>query len=342
MPRFARNDNYMKLIVNIPAYNEQEKIGETIARIKKSFALPFYSQEGAKIDEKLIQVVNDGSTDNTEEVARNAGADIIISYKPNRRLAYSFKRAVESSLEKEADFMVNIDADGQFDPNDIPLLLAPVIKGEADMAIASRFSGKESKNIPWIKDFLNRVAAKTIGFFLNHPIDDLTCGFRAHSREALMRLNLTNVHFTYTQETIIDAIGKNLKLKWVPVKTEYFADRKSKIVKSVWGFVSNSSKIILKAIRDVRPMKFFGIPGLVMIGVSVILFLVFLSLYLPSLKITLYRNYLFASVIFFLVGIQFLIFALIADMIKTNRQLTEEMMYQWKKDKYDKTVNKNQ
>ena len=87
------------------------------------------------------------------------------------------------------------------------------------MVIANRFGEEKAKNIPWIKDFLNSFAAKVIGFFLNYPIDDLTCGFRAHNREALMRFNLTNVHFTYTQETIIDAIGKNLKLKWVPVKS---------------------------------------------------------------------------------------------------------------------------
>lgn len=326
----------MKLIVNIPAYNEEDKIAETIGRIKKSFSLDFYSQEGSAITEKLIQVVDDGSTDETVKRAQSAGADLIVSYKPNRRLAYSFKRAVENSLENGADIMVNIDADGQFDPDDIPKLLSPILEGQSDMVIASRFGKEESKNIPWIKNYLNRVAAGIIGFFLNYPIDDLTCGFRAHNKETLLRLNLTNVHFTYTQETIIDAIGKNLKLKWVSVKTEYFIDRKSKIVKSIWSFVSNSSKIILKAVRDVRPMKFFGVPGLALIVVSLVLFIIFLSLYLPTLKITQYRNYLFASVISFLVGMQFLIFALIADMIKTSRQLTEEMMYQIKKDKYEK------
>ncbi|MEI7425445.1 MAG: glycosyltransferase family 2 protein [Candidatus Moraniibacteriota bacterium] len=327
----------MKLIVNIPAYNEEEKIGETIARIRKSFSADFYSQgEGTAISQKLIQIVDDGSSDKTVSVAKTAGVDLIVSYKPNRRLAYSFKRAVENSLENGADIMVNIDADGQFDPNDIPKILLPILSGQCDMVIASRFGKHEAIGMPKIKYHLNRFAAKMIGFFLNYPIDDLTCGFRAHNRETLLRLNITNVSFTYTQETIIDAIGKNLKLQWIPVKVQYFADRESRIVKSVWKFVSNSAKIILKAVRDVRPMKFFGVPGLTLVTASLLVFLLFLFHYFQTFQVTTYRNYLFLSVILLFVGSQLLIFALIADMIKTNRNLTEEQMYLSKKDRLKK------
>ena len=266
----------MKLIVNIPAYNEEERIAQTIERIRNSFKDDFYKKgDGSKITEKLIQVVDDGSSDKTAEIAEKS-ADILISYKPNRRLAYSFKQAVESSLEKGADIMVNIDADGQFDPNDIPKLLKPILERKVDMVVASRFGEHKVKNMPRVKNVLNRIAAKMIGFFLNHEIDDLTCGFRAHNRETLLRLNLTNVHFTYTQETIIDAIGKNLKIKWVPVSVAYFDDRESRIVKSVWQFVSNSGKIIIKAIRDVRPLKFFGWPGMFLVGLGILGFFVFL------------------------------------------------------------------
>jgi glycosyltransferase involved in cell wall biosynthesis len=326
----------MKLIVNIPAYNEESTLGETIIRIKKSFENSFYSHEGSTITEKLIQVVDDGSTDKTASIAKESGADIVISYKPNRRLAYSFKRAVESSLEQGADFMVNIDADGQFDPNDIPRLLSPLLRGEADMTIASRFGEKEAKNIPWIKETLNRFAAEMIGFFLGYKTDDLTCGFRAHSRETMLRLNLINTHFTYTQETIIDAVGKNLKLQWVPVTVTYYADRKAKMTKSISKFISNSFKIILKAIRDVRPLKFFGWPGLFLVGLGALGFILFLINYIQGFHITPFINYVIFSTISMLFGIQLLIFALIADMIKSNRQLTEEMFYQLKKEKYKK------
>lgn len=326
----------MKLIINIPAYNEEKKIGQTIQRIKQSFNQSFYQKTGAIITEKLIQIIDDGSTDKTIAESQKAGADLIVSYKPNRRLAYSFKRAVENSLKNQADLMVNIDADGQFDPNDIPTLLTPILEGKYDMVIASRFGKHAAKNIPFLKDFLNRLGAKMVGFFLNHPIDDLTCGFRAHNRETLLRLNLTNVHFTYTQETIIDAIGKNLKLKWIPVKVSYFADRKSRIVKSITSFVINSFKIILQAVRDVRPLKFFGIPGLFFLLVAFIGFTFFLFHYLQNLKITPYLNYIFFSTIFLLLGIQLLIFALIADMIRSNRKITEEILYQQRKKFYEK------
>lgn len=326
----------MKLIVNIPAYNEEKDIGKTIQRIKESFSLDFYSKEGITINEKLIQVVDDGSSDNTAQVAKDSGADIVISYKPNRRLAYSFKQAIESSLEKGADFMVNIDADGQFDPNDIPKLLLPALKGESDMVIANRFGSHKAKNIPWIRNFFNRFAASFIGFFLNYKTNDLTCGFRAINREAMLRLNLTNVHFTYTQETIIDAIGKNLKLKWVPITVTYFDNREAKITKSIFKFISNSGKIILKAIRDVRPLKFFGWPGIFLMSIGIIGFIIFFFNYIQDLKIAPYLHYIVFSAISLLLGIQLVVFALIADMIKSSRQLTEELMYQWKKDKYNK------
>ena len=329
----------MKLIVNIPAYNEQDKIGETIVRIKKSFNLDFYSREGSLITEKLIQVVNDGSTDKTEEMARNAGADIIINRPkkeiPRNTVGAAFKSGVDNALENGVDFFVNIDADGQFNPDDIPKLLSPVVNQTADIVVASRFGDKEAKNIPWLKDFLNRFAANVIGFFLGNKIDDLTCGFRAFNREALLKLNLASV-FTYTQESIIDAIGKNLKIKWIPVTVTYYADRKSKMTRSLWKFISSSFKIILKAVRDVRPLKFFGWPGLFLIFLGLIGFLIFFFHYVQDLEIKPYLNYVIFSAISMLFGIQLLVFALIADMIKSNRQLTEEIFYQLKKDKCDK------
>lgn len=326
----------MKLVVNLPAYNEEGKIGETVRRIRNSFKTDFYSQGGSIIKEKLIQIVDDGSTDKTLKYAEKAGVDIVVSYKPNRRLAYAFKRAVESALENGADIMVNIDADGQFDPQDIPKLLKPIIKGNYDMVIGNRFGKIRAKNIPWIRKFLNRFAASMVGFFLNCETDDLTCGFRAHNRETLFRLNLSNETFTYTQETIIDAIGKGLKLKWIPVEVTYYPDREPKITKSVWKFISNGFKIILKAVRDVRPLKFFGSPGIFMVAISFAVFIIFLYHYLRTFQITPYRNYIFLAFFLFVVGLQFLVLALIADMIKSNRKLTEDQMYLMKKEKYKK------
>jgi len=316
----------MRLIVNLPAFNEEAKIGNTIRRIPRVLG---------SVDEILVQVIDDGSRDQTAAIAREAGADFVYSNGVNRGIGKTFRYAVESALANGADIMVNIDADGQFDPLDIEKLVRPVLSGQADLVSADRFSYHKAKNIPWIKDFLNRFAAGIIGRFMNTKISDLTCGFRAYSRETLLRLNLLG-DYTYTQEVIIDALGKNLKVLWIPVEVTYFEGRESRVVKSIVSYVSNSSRIILKAVRDVRPMKFFGIPGLFLIALSLAVFIGFLFFYFQDFKISPYRNYLLFSAVTFLIGLQFFVFSLIADMIKSNRKLTEDLMYLMKKEKYKK------
>ncbi len=317
----------MRLIINIPAYNEEAVIGSTIKNMPRSF-------QG--INEVKIQVVDDGSSDRTSEVAHEARADFVLRHSINRRLGVMFATASENALREGADIMVNIDADGQFDASEIQSLIDPILHNQADMVVGDRFSQSSAKNIPWIKDFFNRLGAHLVGSFLNVETNDLTCGFRAHSRETLLRLN-NPTGFTYTQETIIDAIGKNLRVMWVPVTVTYFEGRQSRIVKSAWSFINNSARIILKAVRDVRPMKFFGFPGLLLITLALIGFTAFLIQYFASgLKVTPYLNYLISSSILFIIGIQLLIFAFIADMIKSSRKLTEDVLYRLKKERYQK------
>jgi glycosyltransferase involved in cell wall biosynthesis len=307
----------MKLIVNLPALNEESKIGETIKRIPR---------EIKGFDEVLIQVIDDGSKDKTVEVSKEAGADRVYSHPTNRGIGVTFRTAILRALRNDADIMINMDADGQFNPQDIEKLTSPILDGQADIVSADRFGAHKAKNIPMIKSILNQFAAKVIGKFLKYEINDLTCGFRAYSRDSMLRLNLPG-NFTYTQESIIDAIGKNLKVKWVPVEVTYFAERKSRVVKSVYSYINNSFRIIIRAIRDVRPMRFFGIPGFFLLLIAFVSAAVFLFLYSQDLKVTPYRNYLFLSITSLLVGIQFIIFALIADMIRANRKLIEDLTY---------------
>lgn len=316
----------MKLIVNMPGYNEEKKIAETIRRVPRTFP---------GVDEVLVQVIDDGSTDRTVEEARKGGADIIISHDGNRGLGVMFRTARESALKHGADILVNIDADGQFDPNDIQKIIDPILAHKADMVIADRFSKSTAHNIPYLKDRLNRLGAWLVGSALGKPVVDLTCGFRGHNRETLLRLN-DPTGFTYTQETIIDAIGKNLKLVWVPVNVTYFEGRTSRVVQTVWKYVNNSTRIIIKAFRDIRPMKFFATPGIILILIALFLLLVFLEQYFPDMKVVPYRNYLFASAILFLIGLQLVIFGLIADMVKGARILNEEILYRMRAEKYKK------
>lgn len=316
----------MKLVVNLPAFNEEEKIGETIKRIPRQI-------EG--IDEIIVQIIDDGSKDKTIEVAKAAGADFVYSNGLNRGIGITFKHAVERALDNGADILVNMDADGQFNPQDISKIIDPILKNEADMVSATRFGDKEVKDMPKAKYYLNLLAAKIIGGFMDYKIDDLTCGFRAYSRETLLKLNVLP-GFTYTQETIIDAIGKRLKLKWIPVHVTYFAGRKSRVVKSIFNYVSNSFKIILEAVRDVRPMKFFGWPAFILLLLSFGFFVYFFILYFQDFKITEHRNSLFAGITLLVVGVQFLVFAFIADMIKSMRKLIEDQSNLLKKWRYKK------
>lgn len=316
----------MKLVINLPAFNEEEKIQSTIKRIPREF-------DG--IDEVFVQVIDDGSKDRTAQFAREAGANYVFSHATNRGIGITFRTAVQKALENGADIMINIDADGQFNPKDISKLIKPLLDGEADMVSADRFGKHKAKNMPAVKCYLNRLAAWIIGKFMNHAIKDLTCGFRAYNRESLLRLNLPGA-FTYTQEVIIDLLGKNLKIKWVPVEVTYFSERKSRVVRSIFSYINNSAKIILKAVRDVRPMRFFGIPAAALIFISFILFVYFLFFYFQDFKVTPFRNILLLAAVLMLIGIQTLVFAFIADMIKSSRKLTEDFMYSMKAEKYKK------
>jgi len=316
----------MRLIINIPAYNEAKTIGPLIKSLPRSV-------EG--FSDVLIQVIDDGSTDGTVELARSAGADFVYSHGMNRGLGPTFRKAILKALGSGCDVMVNIDADGQFKGEDIPRITRPIIKQEADIIIGSRFSGIAPKNMPFTKKILNKIAAKIVGAFLGVCIDDLTCGFRAYNREAMLKLNL-NHQFTYTQETIIDALSKSLKVSWVPIEVTYFKDRKAKMTKSILNFILQSLFIILKALRDTKPLKFFGFPALLLISSSGVIFITFLFFYAQTLKITPYRNWLALASILLLLGIQLLIFAFLADMIKSNRRITEDEMCDQRRHRYRK------
>lgn len=315
----------MKILVNIPAFNEEATIGKVIQSIPKSLLW----------HEVVVQVVDDGSRDTTVQVSQEAWCDRVVSHEFNQWIGRAFRTAVENFLSSGADIMVNIDADGQFDTADIPSLVTPIIEHHADIVIGSRFSGKEASNIPWIKSFLNQIIAWVVGSLMWHKIDDLTCGFRAYSREALLRLNLTS-SYTYTQETIIDAFGKNLRILWIPISVKYFEGRQSRVVKTIYSYIMRSLMIILRTVRDVRPLVFFGVPGLIFMGIWLVLFGVFFYHYLVEFQTTPYRTWLIISGASFLIWLLFLVFASIADMIRRHGRVNDEILYMMKREYYNK------
>lgn len=326
---FEDNNKKMKILINIPAFNEEEKIWQTIVDIKNNFTWN---------DIHIIQVIDDWSKDNTIEEAKKAGANIIISHEFNKWVWSAFKTAVENFLLWDCDIMINIDADWQFDSNDIKKLVKPIIKHKSDIVIASRFSWKKADWIPLIKDKLNRLVSWIVWWLMWKKIDDLTCWFRAYSRESLLRLNLIET-FTYTQETIIDAFWKWLRIKWVPVHVKYFEDRKSRVVKSVFSYMNKSAMIILRTVRDVRPLVFFWLPWLLFILISLFFFWGFLLNYIQTFQTTPYRTWLILSASLFSVWLLLFIFASIADMIKRHRKISEENLYLLRKMMYENNKN---
>ncbi len=248
----------MKLIVISSCHNEEKTIGEVLDRVPKKIP-------GITSIDKVV--VDDGSTDNTVEVARKHGATVIQNGQ-RKRVAYCFQVAVEYALEHGADIAVNIDGDNQFDATEIPLLVEPILKGEADFAAADRFTDAKTgkfrrlENMPVSKYIGNLLGAWIVGKMSGQKFADVTCGFRAYNRKALLHININN-KFTYTQETFQVMAAKNLNIKSIPVTVRYFQGRKSRVVENIPVYVFKSALNIMKAFRDYSPFKFFGWLGAV-------------------------------------------------------------------------------
>jgi len=319
----------MKLVILIPAFNEEKSLGKVLEKIP---------QKIKGVDQIDVLVVNDGSTDQTAAIARQNGVKVI-SHSKNRGLGAAFKTGIDEALKMGADIIVNIDADGQFNPKDIPLLIAPILSGQAQMATATRFKEKAliPANIPPAKLWGNRQFTKLVNFLTGENFTDTQCGFRAYSREAALRLNLFG-QFTYTQEVFIDLLEKGMNIVEVPLKVTYFknSQRKSAISGSLLKYGFRALEIILRTFRDYRPLLFFGIPGIAICLPGFILALGSLIYWLILQKTTPVRMYLFTGIVLILFGFLLIFLALVADMFKRMRKNQEEILYQMKKEELEK------
>lgn len=248
----------MKLVVISSCHNEEKTIGEVLDKIPKSI-------KGITNIQKVV--IDDGSTDRTVEVAKKHGA-AVLSNGRRKRVAYSFQKGIKYALEVGADIVVNIDGDNQFDAKEIPLLVDPVVRGEADFTAADRFTDsktgekRSAENMPKSKYYGNILGAWIVSKLTDQKFTDVTCGFRAYNREALLHLNINN-KFTYTQETFQVIAEKGLNIKNIPVTVRYFKDRKSRVVENIFSYIFKSALNIMKAFRDYSPLKFFAWLGMV-------------------------------------------------------------------------------
>lgn len=311
----------MRLLVAIPCLNEAATIGDVISRIPKSV-------QG--IAEIMVLVVDDGSTDETADIAVAHHADVI-RHHINRGVGAAFHSAISYAVDHNFDVMVNIDGDRQFDPADIPKLLAPILKKQADMVTASRFKDRDlSPKMPPAKLVGNYMMSFLISKLCGQHFADVSCGFRAYSREALLQINLLG-HFTYTQETFLDLVSKKLRIVEVPIRVVYFEDRQSRVARSIPRYALNTATIILRIYRDYFPLKFF----MAIAGVFMLPALLFGAIFFGNFLVTGgFSGYLYAGFLsgfFIVISLGFALVAIVVDMLDRIRVNQERILYLLKK-----------
>jgi len=319
----------MKLIVIIPAFNEEASIPELLSR------MPDLKEKGIELNPVVI---NDGSQDRTAEFARLAGA-VVLCHETNAGLGKSFQDGLEYCLENGADIMVNIDADLQYDPADIETLVQPILDREADFVTADRFAEQNGKkirpsNMPKVKFWGNQVMTWLVNSLARTNLGDVSSGFRAYNREAILNLNLTG-KYTYTHETILDLAFKRLRLLSIPINVKYYPERKSKIASNLLIYTNQTLRIILKAFRDYRPFYFFGLLALgpFLIGAGLSIFMLYH--YLTTGDFTPYKFVGFIGIYLLSLALVFIIIGFLADILVGIRLTAEKQLYLQKKAMHD-------
>lgn len=309
----------MKLIIQIPCYNEAGTL---------SIALDHLPKHIDGIDEIEVLIINDGSTDDTVQVARDWGVNHIVSFKQNKGLARGFMAGIDACLHLGADIIVNTDADDQYCGEDIAKLVEPILKEKAEIVIGERpidetehFS-KKKKMFQHLGSWVVRVASNT-------DIPDAPSGFRAYSREAALRLNVVN-EYTYTLETIIQAGWNRIPMTSVPIRTNAEL-RPSRLFKSMWRYMKRSSTVILRSFAMYKPMRFFGILGSVFFGTGLLLGLRFVWIFLSTGSGSGHIQSLILCAALLMIGAQILIAGVQADLISDNRKLLEDVQYRVRK-----------
>jgi glycosyltransferase involved in cell wall biosynthesis len=313
----------LKLIIQIPCYNEEQALPLTLAAIPRRFR---------GVGRVEILIIDDGSADGTVAAARRGGADHVVRLTNHKGLAEAFSAGLDACLRLGADLIVNTDADNQYAAADIQTLIDPVVAGEADMVVGDR-RVESIKHFSFIKKRLQKLGSWTVRQLSGTDIPDVTSGFRAFNREAAMRLNVVS-RFTYTLETVIQAGKKNLAISHVPVRTNAQV-RPSRLFSNMRSYLKRSAATIVRIYTLYEPLKIFLLLGGGIFGVGVLIGLRFLYYYFVRGGSGHIQSLILAAVLM-IVGFQVAMIGLLSDIIAANRRLIEEVLYRVKKMEYDR------
>jgi glycosyltransferase involved in cell wall biosynthesis len=314
-----------RLLISIPCLNEAESVSELIGRIPKSIN---------GINQITILVIDDGSTDNTAEIVKTQKVEII-SHKVNKGLGAVFRTASDYALSKKFDFLVIIDGDLQFDPSEIPNLVVPLVENQCDVVIGNRFvDDKLIEDMGRPKKIGNRIVTKVINILTKSNYGDVSSGFRAYSREALLRLN-TNFDFNFSQEILLEISFHKLKVIEIPVMVRYFKGRESRVANNLFKYGLRITKTILRTYRDLFPLKFFWFFSAISFAPSLFFGLIFLEHFSRTGKFTGYLFAGFTSAFFLSVSILLFVIGIIADMLARIRRNQESALYLLKRQQFE-------
>lgn len=308
----------MKLIIQIPCYNEAQTLPVTLAHLPREI-------DG--VDAIEVLVVDDGSEDETVRVARQLGVHHIVRMNRNKGLATGFTAGLDACLRLGADLIVNTDADNQYSGEDIAKLVRPILSHEADLVIGDRNTGA-IEHFSWTKKRLQWLGSWFIRQLSGSTIPDATSGFRALSRDAALRMNVLS-KFTYTLETIIQAGKKNIAMTHVPVEINPKL-RESRLFSSNWSYIKKSLATIVRIYTMYEPLKMFSYIGGTIFGLGLLLGLRFMFYYLTTGGAGHIQSLILAAVLL-IVGFQIFVMGLLADIIGSNRQLIENILYRVRK-----------
>lgn len=300
----------MKLIVQIPCFNEEETLPQTVADIPRQI-------DG--IDQVEVLIIDDGSSDRTIEVAREIGVDHIVVNKKNLGLARTFRKGLDACLHLGADIIVNTDGDNQYAGADIPKLIKPIIEGAADLVVGDRQTGQVAHFSP-IKKLLQKLGSFVVRNLSGAEIPDAVSGFRAISREAALRINIIS-SFSYTIEMLIQAGKKHMAIVSVPIGTNA-KTRESRLFSSIPRFIERSLSTMVRMYAMYQPLRVFVYLGIILVLIGMIPMVRFFYFFLTDGVAGHVQSLVLGSTLL-IIGFLTFVIGLVADLINFNRQLVE-------------------